>query len=236
MQKPVSIIKAYDLLHEPQQTNLASATRAALLLLPESFSDLDLFTMIAGLSYRGDFRMSYFGEHPRKVQNIVTTNLAHFHRLYAPHVLAAVPSLTATGADRTRFAQDASPAVRAGLLGQLPLAVRDRLKMTRSLSNLAARAMGGGGGGGAAAAAAPPSAVGEAEAAVRAAWERLPANKTAKMVKRAIHQVVARSSRTQGLKGIFTAGVWKAFVYGMKKIDKYRQGMGKVGSAAGYSR
>lgn len=51
-------------------------------------------------------------------------------------------------------------------------------------------------------------------------WEALPARKTTKMVKLAIHSVVARSSLAQGFKGIFTAGVWKASVYALRKVGK----------------
>lgn len=223
MQKPVRVIKPYDALAEAHHANLASATRAALLLLPESFSDFDLFTMIAGLSYRGDFRMT-FGENPQKVKNIVTANLSHFHRLYTPHVLSAVPSLTATTADRTRFAQDLSPVTRAGLLGQLPSAVRQHL-VPRSMRGSGGSVLIPGAPGG------KVPAAGVAEAALRTAWEKLPVKKTAKMVKLGIHKVVARSSLTQGVKGIFTAGVWKALVYGLRKVNKYRIGVSKMEAA-----
>jgi len=223
MQKPVRVIKAYDALAEAQQANLASATRAALLLLPESFSDFDLFTMIAGLSYRGDFRMT-FGENPQKVKNIVTANLPHFHRLYTWDVLSAVPSLAATSSDRTRFSQDLSPSTRAGLLGQMPLAVRQHL-VPRSLRGSSGSILIPG------AEAGKVPAAGEAEAALRTAWGKLPVKKTAKMVKLGIHKVVARSSLTQGVKGIFTAGVWKALVYGLRKVNKYRVGIGKLEAA-----
>lgn len=44
--------------------------------------------------------------------------------------------------------------------------------------------------------------------------------KTTKMVKLAIHSVVARSSLAQGFKGVFTAGVLKAAAYAMRKVGK----------------
>lgn len=81
MHKPVSVVQSCAELQGVLQLNLRSAVRAALLLLPETFSDFELFTMIAGLSYRGDPRMT-FGENPRKVKNIVSANLPHFHDLY----------------------------------------------------------------------------------------------------------------------------------------------------------
>lgn len=213
MQKPVRVIQPYEPLEEPHLANLVSATRAALLLLPETFSDFEFFTMIAGLSYRGDFRMT-FGENPQKVKNIVTKNVALFHELYSsPGLLKAVPSLVAKGPDRTRFSQDVDPITRAGLMQQLPSAVRHYLLPRQARSTVLENERN--------------AAVALQKAA--SAWEKLPQKKTTKMVKLAIHQVVARSSLSQGFKGIFTAGVWKAFTYALSKMSKYRKGMEKAG-------
>jgi mitochondrial translocator assembly and maintenance protein 41 len=67
MQKPVRVFKEHEPLSGPMQANLRSAVRAAMLMLPQSFTDWELFTRIAGLSYRGDFRM-VVGENPKKVR------------------------------------------------------------------------------------------------------------------------------------------------------------------------
>jgi len=58
------------------------------------------------------------------------------------------------------------------------------------------------------------------------AWAALPAAKTTKLVKLAIHAVVARSSLSQGFKGIWTAGVLKAAAYAMRKVGKGLAGKG----------
>src|SRR5688572_9877207 len=46
--------------------NLLSALRTSLLLLPETFTEFELFSMISSLSYDGDIRMGV-GENPMKV-------------------------------------------------------------------------------------------------------------------------------------------------------------------------
>ena len=60
-------------------------------------------------------------------------------------------------------------------------------------------------------------------------WESLPVKKTTKLVKYAIHSVIARSSLSQGFKGVFTAGVVKALTYILNKMDKMRKGIQEKG-------
>ncbi|XP_017517215.1 phosphatidate cytidylyltransferase, mitochondrial isoform X2 [Manis javanica] len=83
LQKPVKIVAMNEnvSLRSALDKNLKSAVTTAFLMLPESFSEEDLFIEIAGLSYSGDFRM-VIGEDKTKVLNIVKPNIAHFRELY----------------------------------------------------------------------------------------------------------------------------------------------------------
>ncbi|KAM7230325.1 hypothetical protein CapIbe_019042 [Capra ibex] len=83
LRKPVKIVAMNEdvALRSALDQNLKSAVTAAFLMLPESFSEEDLFIEIAGLSYSGDFRM-VVGEDKEKVLNIVKPNMAHFRELY----------------------------------------------------------------------------------------------------------------------------------------------------------
>lgn len=122
------------------QVNLASALRTALLLLPESFTEVELFETIAGLSYRGDFRMAV-GENPLKVRNIVDAQLDPFRSLYggllksfwkSVHIIGETPEVSSTVAGREprsirTIRQDTSARQRADTASKLPVGVRTKL-------------------------------------------------------------------------------------------------------------
>ncbi|XP_068109713.1 phosphatidate cytidylyltransferase, mitochondrial isoform X2 [Hyperolius riggenbachi] len=83
LHKPVKILvqKENAQISTALNTNLKSAITTAFLMLPETFSEEELYFQIAGLSYSGDFRM-IIGEDKTKVVNIVKPNLGHFQKLY----------------------------------------------------------------------------------------------------------------------------------------------------------
>jgi len=69
LQKPVKILRDDPRIRLSNQVNLISALRTALLMLPEHFTERQLYERIAGLSYLGDPRMSSLlaSEAPNKV-------------------------------------------------------------------------------------------------------------------------------------------------------------------------
>lgn len=97
LQKPVKILRDDPRVRLANQVNLLSALRTALLMLPENFTERQLYERIAGLSYMGDPRMNpYFsGENPNKVSNIVGAQLPGFRQLYVP-LIENLPNLTFT--------------------------------------------------------------------------------------------------------------------------------------------
>ncbi|KAH8553362.1 mitochondrial matrix Mmp37-domain-containing protein [Umbelopsis sp. PMI_123] len=91
MHKPVKILRDDARVRLANQVNLTEAVRVALLTLPSEFSETELYERIAGISYKGDFRM-VIGENPNKVKNIVDKQLPHFRRVYS-HLLEDLPNV-----------------------------------------------------------------------------------------------------------------------------------------------
>jgi len=97
-------------------------------MLPRSFTLFQLFTMIASLSYMGDFRMGV-AENPNKVHNIVAANVSGFTSLYGP-ILRATPTLKipdAIGAQHQsdmQLEQVTTQQARMELISSLPETLR----------------------------------------------------------------------------------------------------------------
>lgn len=138
LQKPVKILRDHPKVRLANQMNLLSALRVALLLLPERFSEFELYSTIAGISYRGDLRMILPAEDPSKVRNIVSGQMAHFRRLYAP-LITNLPNVNFQDPRCGKsdwiddpeailaMVQDMDPVRRGNMVRRLPESFREKL-------------------------------------------------------------------------------------------------------------
>ncbi|CAO1622323.1 unnamed protein product [Sympodiomycopsis kandeliae] len=129
MHKPVAMLIADSRVRLAQQVNLASALRVALLLLPKQFTEVELYTRIASLSYTGDFRMSVpGGENANKVRNIVLAQRSQFRRLYSGLIknLGTI-EIHESRSDRYYMIQDTSSDTKASYASKLPLRLREKI-------------------------------------------------------------------------------------------------------------
>ncbi|PWW74556.1 Mmp37-domain-containing protein [Tuber magnatum] len=134
LQKPVKILRDDPQVRLVNQHNLLSAIRTALLLLPAKFTEHDLYTTIAGISYTGDPRMKLYSENPHKVNNIVRNQLPHFRRLYSP-LVEQLPNVQFLSqgvtwndlAEHIMLEQDMDPQRRANIIHRLPKSFREKV-------------------------------------------------------------------------------------------------------------
>ena len=125
MHKPIRIIKDDARVRLTQQVNLTSAIRTALLTLPETFEERELFERIAGLSYSGDPRMMLPFENRSKVANIVNAQTEQFKELYH-RLVVGLPGIE-WPLESTKIHQDLSPSTRAAHVRKLPSNLRTRI-------------------------------------------------------------------------------------------------------------
>ncbi|KAF3766976.1 hypothetical protein M406DRAFT_24868, partial [Cryphonectria parasitica EP155] len=237
LHKPVKILRDDARVRLANQMNLLSALRTALLLLPEKFTELELYNTVAGISYLGDPRMTLPTENPQKVSNIVGNNIANFQRLYNP-LIDNLPNISFDGSKEglnRRLVQDMDPVRRGNMVRRLPKSFRSKLYLqyqhkfaipqaefdammqadrdadsvssVRKKNNLGT----GGGAGG---------------FETRIAQDD-PAELTMR-VRRVIKNTIGWPSTTQSLKGLLTGGIWKSFGYVLEKVQKYRAGSKKA--------
>lgn len=208
LHKPVKILRDEPRVRFVNQANLLNALRTALLILPEEFSELDLYKTVAGISYMGDPRMTY-GENPNKVNNIVSNQFLNFRNLYSslldvlPNVElthAAVSKLPGTEIPVATMRQDMDPERRGNMVFRLPAEFRQKLytrfqskyALVQNDSNHCAQF--------------DQDIAGDADLVTG--------------VSKAIRSTVAWPSFTQSAKGILTAGLGRSFRYATEKLQK----------------
>lgn len=234
LQKPVKILRDDPRVRLANQVNLISAVRTALLLLPQNFSEQDLYKTIAGISYLGDPRMSLGAENLNKVSNIVKHQMPNFRRLYSP-LVENLPNVSfrdsrckspTWGEDpdiNATLEQDMDPTKRGNMVRRLPKNFRQKLyfqyqskyqipqlefsKMMEESNDE------------------DPSRVrkqqgGPFEQRI-AGDEQISLNRE---VSAAITKIIKWPSYSQSAKGPVTAGLSKSWRYLMEKWARYREG------------
>ncbi|PSR80960.1 mitochondrial matrix Mmp37-domain-containing protein [Coniella lustricola] len=241
LHKPVKILRDDARVRFANQKNLISALRTALLLLPEKFTEHELYNTVAGISYLGDPRMTLPTENPNKVLNIVGNNITNFHRLYNP-LIENLPNVSYEGSkkgDNLRLVQDMDPVRRGNMVRRLPKSFRSKLyfqyqrkfaipqvefdammntdRDSDSMSSASQRSS-------------------MAVSGVEGGFEtRIAQDDPAELrnhVRKVIKNTIGWPSTTQSLKGLLTGGVKKSFGYVREKIEKYRAGSQKTTAAA----
>jgi translocator assembly and maintenance protein 41 len=140
LHKPVKILRDDPKVRLANQINLISALRTALLMLGPKFTEVELYTKLAGISYMGDPRMEFKSEDPNKVGNIVSNQVRNFRQLYSP-LVETLPNVRYNdgrckhkdwildeGCDCV-MEQDMDPIRRGNMVRRLPVAFRNRLYM-----------------------------------------------------------------------------------------------------------
>lgn len=198
LHKPVNILLQNDSgkLQTALERNLKSAVTASFLMLPESFSEEDLFLQIAGLSYSGDFRM-VIGEDRSKISNIVKENTHHFRKLYN-NILQECPQVVYKP-QQGRLEVDKSPEGQFTQLMALPRTLQQQI--TRLVD--------------------PPGKNRDVEEILLQVAQDPDCGS---VVQQGISSIVKTSSITQSAKGIATAGLVKTVVYSVKKLRKMWRG------------
>jgi translocator assembly and maintenance protein 41 len=206
LHKPVEVLASHPVIEKAQETNLQSALRTALLLLPRRFTMQRLLRTICDLSYVGDIRMG-LAEDERKVDRIIQGSYKELVAMYEPPLRLAESEWGAVLQRGDWVEQSMAGDVRAGLIASLP---------AMALSKLAT-AMGR-----------PiPKAAFQSDPAMRAtlAMQVASFSQSSEMLQRSLASIVRASSRRQTVMGLFSAGILKSALYAWKKVNKrYRFG------------
>ncbi|OCK84093.1 mitochondrial matrix Mmp37 [Lepidopterella palustris CBS 459.81] len=232
LHKPVKILTEDPNIRVANQRNLLAAVRCSLLLLPPTFTERQLYTTIASLSYQGDPRMSLGSENPNKVTNIITHQIRNFRMLYHDLIMS-LPNVDYGEAralqqgwmedlklDRP-MAQDMDPAFRGNMVRRLPKSFRQKLYfLYQRKFGISGREFEG-----MLEASADEDAKGGLKKPVGGPFDRRVAAETdlREMVLKCVNQTVKWPSATQSLKSALTAGPSRTLRYLKEKREKGRE-------------
>lgn len=229
LHKPVKILRDEPRIRFTNQANLISALRTSLLILPEEFTELDLYTTLAGISYLGDPRMT-FGENPNKVKNIVQNQFLNFRNLYSP-LLDLLPNVELQSSSKlalpsnsdigvASMKQDMDPIRRGNMVIRLPKEFREkiyrryqskyeRIEVQPIIGNNIKYNF-------------EPNDLKHLRGGTKFDQQIAADKDLALNVSRAIQSTVAWPSFTQSCKGILTAGIGRSTKYALEKLGKAR--------------
>ncbi|KAG8856451.1 Mitochondrial translocator assembly and maintenance protein 41 [Tulasnella sp. 330] len=199
MHKPVRIIKDDPRIRLTQQVNLASALRASLLMLPEEFTEKQLFEKIAGISYTGDPRMSGAVpmENRNKVANIVEKQSDLFRELYWKLASGIQGVHWQQGSS---IVQDNDPKVRVLRLRRLPATLLKAIERHYASQ--------------------PSYASCSSDEGVF--WHKVASDDSlTTVIETEIKQIVRGPATVQSAKSVMTAGFGKSLRYGLAKARKW---------------
>lgn len=213
LHKPVLLVKSTPEIDEAIEVNRRHAVRAALLLMPKIFTELDLYLGVASLSYIGDPRM-IFGENPKKVANLVTPIVPQYRKEYhktLQNILNDPISLPIAGTREMFHPPGSEPALKVVSQSQYH---QDQDVIYRQEGSWQARwslCLG----------------LPKAMKRVLLIDSRARASRFLSMrpprravIRTALVSIVARSASTQSLKGMLTVGLLKSAKYMLAKVSK----------------
>ncbi|KAI8815750.1 mitochondrial matrix Mmp37-domain-containing protein [Fimicolochytrium jonesii] len=204
LHKPVKVLRDDARVSLANRRNLRAAVRAALLTLPQELTEEDLFLTIAGLSFRGDFRMRMGGENPHKVYNIVYSQMDEFRAIYKP-IVEDLPNVNYTS-DNT-ILQDPDLRLRATAIQKLPKTLHDKIYTYYKADH-------------------PQDGTTLEEPKFSQTVAK--SDKVAAYVEKSLADIVRHPAITQSLKGFLTAGLRRAVIYAWAKLKKGMKGKRKA--------
>ncbi|XP_078172843.1 translocator assembly/maintenance protein isoform X1 [Carex rostrata] len=195
LQKPVCVLVDNWEISKVNSLNLKSALSASFLLLPQEFTEDDLYAKICSLSYMGDLRM-LFAEDKNKVKIIVQGSFKLFQSMYGPllheYVSERLLKVSSFGGTES-FKQDCSSSSTNYLFSTLPWTIQRHVGGSSTLGHSGT--------------ATPQIIVSSKDVA-------------AKCVRKGLRRLVMVSSTRQALSGLIATGGLNAAKYLGRKISK----------------